>query len=59
MKSAGAGVVLGLLLVLVVIIVGAFLGYDGEHPLPEPTPSRNCEILDCRSPIIVPQRSQK
>lgn len=50
MKSAGKGVVAGLLLVIAIVIIGAMLGYKGrEGGKPEPTPSVD------HSTIIAPQ----
>lgn len=47
-NSVGCGVILGLLTVVVVIILGAMLGYKGNEA-PEPSPTSD------RPPIIVNQ----
>jgi hypothetical protein len=48
-QSGGIGVAGGLLLVIVIIICGAFLGYKGREA-PEPAPTSD------RPPIIVDQK---
>lgn len=47
--ATGGGITAGLLLVVVIIICGAFLGYKGRET-PEPTPTSN------RPPVIVEQK---